>query len=103
MEVISKNVVASSTMSSITQKSSTCLGGLRQKPTEYPSSFMDHFNEEMSQIKDLTPLEALHILVFGLKIEPFTISLVRLPSEKINELQKRVRYYIIMEEIIVAK
>jgi hypothetical protein len=62
-----------------------------------------HFNEEMSRIKDLTPLEALHILVFGLKIEPFTISLVRLPSEEINELRKRVRYYIIMEEITVAK
>jgi len=87
----------------IIEKSLICLVGILQKYDESLSSFMDCFNDETSQFKNLYPFEALHALVISLKPKPFVDSLAWRPSNTFDELWRRAWGYIPMEEIVLEQ
>lgn len=61
---------------------------------------MDIFSRLVVQIRNLNPKVALHFMLLALQPDKFVNSLCKKPPSSMEELRKRVKSYIQIEEIL---
>jgi len=85
------------------RKTSASLINLRQGEHKPLWTFLNRFNQEAIQIKDLSPTVSLHTIMTGLRAGPFADSLAWKPPSILDDLRIRVTGYINMDEALPAR